>query len=395
MTSKTLTASERQTIMLDGGLYKNGRMPHYSQTTVSHSAADFSNTEQDMIRQAFHTGNYTWMKELLPVELYPESVNFLRKKRMDHVRTAQSARQPMTWSKMTSLWGGGYYFEFEFMPDPYDAKRDHELSEKRKERSKWDDMGHPKDWKLPSCSQRLKHEPLVISKDELKDPRLKQSIPYLGPERSEEDSITKKSLNESSIQQPSFKTGKGAGLNDDGKMSRAGVHPQIVYHLQNKLNEDWDDVVVIVSVTDMDIVQIAFEMKTVDSERGVMAYMNILSKDCELINTLGLRKISQLWGVQRIFSNSTMSKNESMESNRDKFDDQEDSTWMFFLLCPKWVKMRNTDAFYTRHPRAHGSQFRMSQAGSSVLMSMGNSIADQSISSSRFPMSSVSRENTT
>lgn len=41
-------------------------------------------------------------------------------------------------------------------------------------------------------------------------------------------------------------------------------------------------------------------------------------------------------------------------------------SWMFFLLAPKWVKMRPTDAYYTVHPRAQGSAFRMSNAGSSV-----------------------------
>merc|ERR1711988_358000 len=50
--------------------------------------------------------------------------------------------------------------------------------------------------------------------------------------------------------------------------------------------------------------------------------------------------------------------------------------WTFFLLSPKWVKMRATDAYYTVHPRAQGSQFRMSTAGSSVLLSLGSSVFD-------------------
>ena len=56
---------------------------------------------------------------------------------------------------------------------------------------------------------------------------------------------------------------------------------------------------------------------------------------------------------------------------RDFSDELPDSTrgehsWMFFLLAPKWVKMRPTDAYYTVHPRAMGSAFRMSNAGSSA-----------------------------
>merc|ERR1712232_1450972 len=51
-------------------------------------------------------------------------------------------------------------------------------------------------------------------------------------------------------------------------------------------------------------------------------------------------------------------------------------TWMFFLLAPKWVRMRPTDAYYTVHPRSRGSAFRMSTAGSSVLLSLGSSVFD-------------------
>merc|ERR1719454_1534865 len=50
--------------------------------------------------------------------------------------------------------------------------------------------------------------------------------------------------------------------------------------------------------------------------------------------------------------------------------------WTFFLMMPKWVKMRATDAYYTVHPRSQGSAFRMSTAGSSVLLSLGSSVLD-------------------
>merc|ERR1712048_623228 len=55
----------------------------------------------------------------------------------------------------------------------------------------------------------------------------------------------------------------------------------------------------------------------------------------------------------------------------------------FFLLMPKWVRMRPTDAYYTVHPRSQGSAFRMSTAGSSVLLSLGSSVIDPTDSSRR------------
>lgn len=118
------------------------------------------------------------------------------------------------------------------------------------------------------------------------------------------------------------------------------------------------------------MVQIAFLLSTVDSERGLMAYMSILSKNDECINSLGLRRVSQMWGVTRVFPKAA----------EDTDDEDGDGTWMFFLLCPQWVRMRATDSYYTSHPRAQGSQFRMSEAGSSVLYSLGASHNEPSFS---------------
>merc|ERR1712190_497979 len=78
-----------------------------------------------------------------------------------------------------------------------------------------------------------------------------------------------------------FSAGKGSGLEDNSSSSRMTL-PTIVTRLQTRLNRDWDDSVVLVTVTDQDLVQVAFQMGSVDSERGVLAYMHVLSKDVDL-----------------------------------------------------------------------------------------------------------------
>merc|ERR1719421_2069056 len=148
--------------------------------------------------------------------------------------------------------------------------------------------------------------------------------------------------------------------------------PQMVMRLQARLDADWEDTTVVVSATDQDLVQIAFHMATVDSERGVLAYMNVLSKDVDFLGNLGLRKVSQLWGMKRSFTSEMQSA--GLEDSVG--GDSPEHTWTFFLLMPKWVRMRPTDAYYTVHPRAQGSAFRMSTAGSSVLLSLGSSVVD-------------------
>jgi len=63
--------------------------------------------------------------------------------------------------------------------------------------------------------------------------------------------------------------------------------PIIVNRLQKRVDEDWEGSTVVVSATDQDLIQVAFHMHTVDSERGVKAYMGVLSKDVDLLGSMG------------------------------------------------------------------------------------------------------------
>merc|ERR1740121_2122739 len=144
------------------------------------------------------------------------------------------------------------------------------------------------------------------------DPRSKDTYPYLGGDKDAEEEASKGWLRSSSGgqggnwsqdrgQESSFLAGKGKGLDDDSRSSRM-ILPIIVHRLQQRVDQDWEGTTVVVSATDQDLVQIAFHMETVDSERGVLAYMGVLSQDVEILGKLGLRKVSQLWGMRRDFA---------------------------------------------------------------------------------------------
>jgi len=271
---------------------------------------------------------------------------------------------------MTQLWGGGYYQEFEYMPEEYKDRRG--LMARGADPDKRMKIANH-DWRYSSQERRLKHEPMLhgVTAD-------REQYPYLGGDKDAELEATKlflrsvavgskTSLNKSQekflksqqsawmvqdkaqmTSESSFLAGRGKGLEDNSRGSRMTL-PTMVQRLQKKVDQDWEGSTVVVSATDQDLIQIAFHMYTVDSEGGVTAYMGVLSKDVDLLATLGLRKVSQLWGMQRDFSDEL--------PDRDGAEPGE-HTWMFFLLAPKWVKMRPTDAYYTVHPRSQGSAFR-------------------------------------
>jgi len=110
----------------------------------------------------------------------------------------------------------------------------------------------------------------------------------------------------------------------------------------------------VVHVTGQDLIEISFFLGSVDSETGVLQYMNIFAKDV-LMDRYGIKRISQMWGIKR------------------QFAEDDKNSWMFFLFSPAWVKFRATDAFYTYHPR-NDNQFRMSLPGSTILYSLGGDI---------------------
>merc|ERR1719321_1457601 len=313
---------------------------------------------------------------------------------------------PQTWSKMTQLWGGGYYQEFEYVSDSYERKHLQDVADHKEHKEKMSKIAKH-EWRYASQEKKLKHEPMLLQEDAFKDSRKKETYPYLGGDQDLETPSRyaahrtprwleplhtgrhwshEKDMAPPQPTEGAFVAGKGKGLDDDSRMSRMKL-PLIIKRLQKRLDEDWDDTTVVVSATDQDLVQVAFYMASVDSERGVLAYMNVLSKDVDLLGDLGLRKVSQLWGMKRDFTRELQMKGDHMDSQQDEsvFEGEEnpENTWIFFLLTPKWVRMRPTDAYYTVHPRAQGSQFRMSTAGSSVLLSLGSSMFD--------PMESVAK----
>lgn len=323
----------------------------------------FANSEQDTIKQSFSTGNHTWMKESLPVDLAPDSVHVLRRQRMERNRLGDSSRLKDTSSRRSHQ---------EFSPDEFSRKHDSDMDDQRLSLEKQEKISSS-GWRYCSQERRLKHEAMVVN------PKNKElgTFPYLGGpkemELQQQDSFLRSRASLKSWREETeppvmhaFRGGKGNGLEDQSRTSRM-TFPDMLEQLQKRLDADWEGTTVVASPTDQDLIQIAFHLPTVDSQRGVIAYMNVLSKDVDFLSGLGLRKVGQLWGVQHVCKNVNEHGHEAHEAQPEE---DEDYTWIIFLLTPKWVHMRPTDAFYTVHPRSKGSTFKMSTAGQSVLKSL-------------------------
>lgn len=315
--------------------------------------------EQDVIRQSFSVGNHTWIKQSLPTDLSPDAINRLRRQRMERNRLAE----PQT-SKV-------------HVAPVSDDRKFEPVAPQSVPREKFSPH-----WRHNSQEKRMKHEAMIERPGQKVHPysyrgetirrrqvREEEGFPYLGgPKELELPQTQDWTFLRSKVPlhdwttapqvapSPTFLGGRGHGLEDDSRTSRMTL-PMMREELQHRLCSDWPGLRVVVSCTPQDLIQVAFDLNTADSERALLGYMNVLAKEADFLCTRGLRKVSQLWGVRRLVDELGQGAQQNVNE------------WLLFLLTPKWVRMRPTDAYYTVHPRSSGSVFKMSAVGLSVMTS--------------------------
>eukprot|EP00744_Colponema_vietnamica_P007150 GILI01010324.1.p1 GENE.GILI01010324.1~~GILI01010324.1.p1 ORF type:complete len:356 (+),score=41.23 GILI01010324.1:89-1156(+) len=320
-------------------------VPHFALPITANNLPEYANKEQEIIQQCFRSGNYTYLSKL-PDEISPESINTVRHSQMLQNRTMKP--EPKPWPKMQQLSGGGFFQAFEYSPSPYSAEADEEKrlkqesEDKRRHISEKDFISGPfgstaskfEDPFLPpasalasaSFSGSLGSKGSGGEMSSKLSPRTSEEYryPYLGDVygAAQDQALRTKWLQESKILSGPFMAG---GPKAVGKVIRLQL-PDIVTGLSKIIKEDWEDSKFSVIATAEDLIDIRFEVATVDSVEGLSAYMNVLEKSNPFLTENLLRRCTQSWGLQ-------------------------DGGWLVFTLIPPWVHVRVTDAFYSLHPQ--------------------------------------------
>jgi len=107
--------------------------------------------------------------------------------------------------------------------------------------------------------------------------------------------------------------------------SRASM-PYVVDKLREAIEEDWSEYGFLVCSTDDEHLVVRFELSTLDSEPGLVAYMNMFARSNATVNKLMLRKVVEDWNVTP------------------------GDGHLYFTFRPPWVAARMTDTFYALHP---------------------------------------------
>lgn len=91
------------------------------------------------------------------------------------------------------------------------------------------------------------------------------------------------------------------------------------------LLSDWADINFVIGTNPEDFIEIKFDITSVDSAKGLHAYMNTLLTGNDMMIKYCLRRVSHYWG----------------------FKDESEPRYVYYMLAPPWVKVVINDNLNT------------------------------------------------
>lgn len=295
------------------GLNAAQRVPHYAQPTTVSVLPAYANDEQDTIRNAFQAGNFRQIK-MLPNEIKTNYVNEARANHVDSNITSAIVHAPYGSYRRAGKDGNrGLFHEFEYIPSPYNLADDLKAKEMAESRKITEEVGG-KPFAYTS------HRP------ELRKPEMdyEHELEYRDPyDESQNVQLREKWLEKSKILDGPFAPSSG---NQALRVTNRACMPDIMRGLAREIDQDWEDAEFQIFRDEEDLVVVEFNIESLDSEKGLLAYMNMLTQTNEVVSENGLSKVVELW-------------------NHYPNDGS-----VYYAFKPPWVKRRTTDSYYTLYP---------------------------------------------
>jgi len=294
-------------------------LPHYALPNFSVVLPTYSNHEPDVVASAFRVGNYVSLQDL-PNRVKPGQVSRGRfQKILDNRQPSEFADQPAGRFQSKPK----YFSEFEYMPSPYSIVELIHKQEREEDATALEKAGHKKAFVFADTAVRMKYEDAFHGgfKAYRDVPE-----PY---ECADDQALRHKWLQEAQILAGPWRTaGRVKGPTGEAATERPGraSMPEIVELIRTAIEEDWGDYSFIVCATDDEHVVVRFELSTLDSEPGLVAYMNIFARSNATVSKYILKKVVEDWNVTP------------------------NDGHLYFTFRPPWITSRVADTFYSLHP---------------------------------------------
>lgn len=92
-----------------------------------------------------------------------------------------------------------------------------------------------------------------------------------------------------------------------------GQLADMVNYIKKVIMIDWAEVNFIIGTNPDSFIEIKFDRKSIDTDKGLKAYMNTLLKQHEVISQFNLRRVIKFWG-------------------------HKDTEHVYFMMAPSWIK---------------------------------------------------------
>ncbi|GBG28677.1 Hypothetical Protein FCC1311_048982 [Hondaea fermentalgiana] len=245
--------------------------------------------EQDIIREAYSSANYTSIREL-PDRMRAGEVALARElKALELHRPEEVAKVR---SRRAADRNHGLFQDFEYIPSPYTREKEIKARERLLAKAKQLEVGRGKDFIAGSGSSKAKYED-CFDPHNYRYPYQSNDIDALKIFQAQERIVHESKV----LHGPFCPSGRSARACFD-KATR-GRLPEIVKTLHNILAADWSDCEFRVATTADDHVAVCFDLVALDGQlTGLRAFMNTLEASHPDIRRFDLRRSGREWNMQ-------------------------------------------------------------------------------------------------
>ena len=290
-------------------------VPHYQLPNFASILGGYINAEADVIREAYSASNFTSIRKI-PNEVRPGEIIRARQQTVEDNRKPHHTLTQVQELRRKGVTRRGYFQEFEYVPSRYSLSAELRTKERLESEAKRLNVGG-KDFIPSGATAKFKYE------DGFEDKEFR--FPYMGDpfEAAQDQRMRAKWIEDSKILHgPFVPPGKAKG---SARPTRVHL-PEIVKGLHKIVTADWADYDFQVLATEDDNVAVRFDLVTVESQVGLLAYMNILASQDSTVGGYGLQKVVEDWNTKP------------------------GDGYLYFMFRPPWVHARTTDAYFTLHP---------------------------------------------
>jgi hypothetical protein len=230
--------------------------------------------------------------------------------------------------KLTALSDGGYFSRFKWQPESYDDFIDKEKEERESNKKMIGKIHGTSNFIAGRSNAPLKHEGQFGIHDEHVYPFFIEQDPY---EATVEEVLKNKWMDEAKKLHGEFSL-----IAKDPLISKVNRNMlgDIVAYIKKTILADWQDINFVIGTNPEEMIEIKFDGKTIDTTKGIHAYMNTLLSNNEEIMQYDLRRIIHYWGYK-------------------------EGQYIYYMLAPSWVKIKINDImnFYKKYDNKTRSSY--------------------------------------